>query len=437
MSEFYGRRELRRKALSKKSNLNISASMKISQSTVVCQRCGSSFSKEAVRLPNGHFYCPNCIHLGRVSSNLALVHQKEPLRTPQALKLQWTGTLAPQQISGSQQVLKAMKQKRNLLLWAVTGSGKTEMLFKGLKAALKSGERVAIASPRIDVCRELYPRLQAVFPDIDILLLYGNSEETYRYSLLTICTTHQLLRFYQAFDVLIIDEIDAFPFADNPQLAYGVAQSRLPKSSLIYLTATPSTKLLRQIKDDFTIEKIPARYHRRPLPVPKLLWWNNWWQRCASGKRLKKLIQLLKRLLAQNRVLLFCPSISLMEMLAEHLKKKFSELPIAAVHGNHPRREEIVTEMRENKYQLLLTTTILERGVTFEKLSVIVLGANHRVFNQAALIQIAGRVDRKGPPSHGEVIFIYDQMTTAMRQALREIKAMNQAGIKAGLVDEV
>ncbi|WP_265458959.1 helicase-related protein [Enterococcus sp. HY326] len=364
---------------------------------------------------------------------MALVHQKEPARIPQAVKLIWAGKLAPQQISGSQQVSKAMKQKRNLLLWAVTGSGKTEMLFKGITAALKSGERVAI----VDVCRELYPRLQAVFPEIDILLLYGSSEETYRYSLLTICTTHQLLRFYQAFDVLIIDEIDAFPFADNPQLAHGVAQSRLPKSSLIYLTATPSLKLLRQIKDDFMIEKIPARYHRRPLPVPKLLWWNKWRQRCASGKKLKKLTQLLKRLLSQNRVLLFCPSISLMEMLAEHLKKNFPELAIATVHGNHPRREEIVTEMRENKYQLLLTTTILERGVTFEKLSVIVLGANHRVFNQAALIQIAGRVDRKGPPSQGEVIFIYDEMTKAMRQALREINAMNQAGIKAGLVDEV
>lgn len=36
-------------------------------------------------------------------------------------------------------------------------------------------------------------------------------------------------------------------------------------------------------------------------------------------------------------------------------------------------------EMREAKYDIPLTTMILERGVTFERISVIVLGADHPV----------------------------------------------------------
>lgn len=40
-----------------------------------------------------------------------------------------------------------------------------------------------------------------------------------------IATTHQLLKFYQAFDLLIVDEVDAFPYVDNPVLYHAVEQA--------------------------------------------------------------------------------------------------------------------------------------------------------------------------------------------------------------------
>lgn len=33
---------------------------------------------------------------------------------------------------------------------------------------------------------------------------------------LVICTTHQLMKYYQAFDLLIIDEVDSFPLPAAP-----------------------------------------------------------------------------------------------------------------------------------------------------------------------------------------------------------------------------
>ena len=44
--------------------------------------------------------------------------------------------------------------------------------------------------------------------------------------------------------------------------------------------------------------------------------------------------------------------------------------------------------MRQQKTDILITTTILERGVTFDAVSVIVYGANHRVFTSSTLVQI-------------------------------------------------
>ncbi len=56
---------------------------------------------------------------------------------------------------------------------------------------------MCLASPRIDVCLELYKRLQDDFA-CDISLLHGESEPYFR-TPLVVATTHQLLKFYQAF----------------------------------------------------------------------------------------------------------------------------------------------------------------------------------------------------------------------------------------------
>lgn len=47
-------------------------------------------------------------------------------------------------------------QKKNSLVHAVTGSGKTEMLFDLIAECMKEGKRACIATPRIDVVNELF-----------------------------------------------------------------------------------------------------------------------------------------------------------------------------------------------------------------------------------------------------------------------------------------
>ncbi len=394
---------------------------------IVCQRCGQKIAKEHCQLPNGSYYCPFCLQFGRrVTSKDWLLSKKTKLKQPHDVHFTWTGQLTSAQRSIALNLKTNVTEKRHSLVWAVTGSGKTEMIFPVVCQVLREGGRVAIASPRIDVCHELFPRICEVFPDEAPLLLYGDSEEKYRFTHLMICTTHQLVHFYQEFDLLIIDEIDAFPFEGNAMLHYFVHQAIKEEGCFIYLTATPPQHLLDEIKDDFRIEKLPIRFHKRPLIVPELVWLEDWRNCYKKKRRMNKFLQLLQELLSENDVLVFCPSISYMQALHQKAAAHFSSSEITSVSSQDSLREEKVQKMRDKMYRVLFTTTILERGVTFENISVIVMGANHPVFSKSALVQIVGRVDRKGAYNHGRAIFFYDQMTPSIRQACHEIKEMNR-----------
>ena len=109
---------------------------------------------------------------------------------------------------------------------------------------------------------------------------------------------------------------------------------------------------------------------------------------------------------------------------------------IEAVYSEDPLRKEKVQHMREKKIPLLLTTTILERGVTFPNLDVAVFGAEDRIFTESALVQIAGRVGRSSNYPSGDITFFHYGKTNAMVKARKQILAMNQEAREKGLVDD-
>ncbi|MDF4766650.1 ATP-dependent helicase ComFA, partial [Vibrio parahaemolyticus] len=187
-------------------------------SKYICQRCGNIEQRLFAsflckRCSKVCTYCRKCITMGRVSECAVLVrgiHERKGER--ELHSLQWKGSLSLGQELAAQGVIEAIKQKESFFIWAVCGAGKTEMLFYGIEEALQKGERVCIATPRTDVVLELVPRLQEVFPSINVAALYGGSVDREKDAALVVATTHQLLRYYRAFHVMIVDEIDAFPY---------------------------------------------------------------------------------------------------------------------------------------------------------------------------------------------------------------------------------
>nr|WP_285839923.1 helicase-related protein [Alkalihalophilus marmarensis] len=369
-------------------------------------------------------YCRHCIKLGKIQECKPLIHLATSDETPflnHSSSLRWTGELSLAQEKASNSVIKAVEEKSSLLLWAVCGAGKTEMLFKGTEVAINKGERVLIATPRVDVVKELSPRLRTVFPSIPIASLYGGSKDQYINAQLVIATTHQVMRYFQSFDVVIVDEVDAFPFSYDKSLQYAIQQARKPQSSLIYLTATPTSQI-RKIPN-LEIVYVPRRYHGFSLPVPTFTWCGNWRTRF---KKLPPVVMkwLQERLEAKKPTLLFLPSVDVLKEISHLLGSQ--SIKHEAVYAADKARHEKVARFRNEEYSLLLTTTILERGITISNLDVAVLGAEDHVFTESALVQIAGRVGRSAKMPTGDVTFFHYGKTDAMVRARAQINWMNK-----------
>ena len=307
------------------------------------------------------------------------------------------------------------------------------MLFAGIEAGLLANKRICIATPRTDVVLELAPRLKRAFPHIDVAALYGGSEDRHKLAPLTVSTTHQLFRFQNAFDVIIIDEVDAFPYSADAALHYAVNKAKKQTTATIYLTATPSKQMKAQYRSGkLQAVTIPARYHRKPIPVPTMKWTGNWkkqFQKKQIPSPIKEWVN--ERIQNANTDSIIFP---------QHYDHGASSTTYFQIFKQFIRN--IQHEKKECRHyemaniQGLLTTTILERGVTIERLEVAVIGAEHEVFTESALVQIAGRVGRSFSHPTGNVTFFHYGKSQAMVEAVQHIKMMNQEAKKRGLLDE-
>ncbi|MEL3960231.1 DEAD/DEAH box helicase [Lysinibacillus endophyticus] len=399
-----------------------------------CNRCHNESQQEFVhydcaRCNKTCVYCRHCINMGRVTSCTDLIMWNGPKpKFSRKHVLDWNGAFTEAQSKASRELTESITRKNNHLVHAVCGAGKTEILFPAVLAALKKGLRVCIATPRTDVVLELFPRFQKVFANTIIHALYGNAPVQSGLAQLVIATTHQLYRFENAFDVVIVDEADAFPYTFDLALQRAVIKVKKQNSPIALVTATPSHQIHAQVKHEkWGYSFIPKRYHGHPLPVPEFqsLW--SYEKQIQSGKIPRKLLNWTETRLNNNEpFLIFFPTIKLMEIATPLFQQ--IDVNIISVHAEDPRRKEKVLKLRNEEIPGLLTTTILERGITIKNVQVAVIGAESKIFTSSALIQISGRVGRNVDFPNGEIIFYHHGITTEMDEARNEIIRLNKEG---------
>ena len=372
-----------------------------------CDRCGN----EDVRLfgiREDGVYCRKCITFN--GNEVSQV-----FRDVSSYEYELNYKLSKDQTRISKKVLSAFINKKDVLIHAVCGAGKTELVFETISYALSKKYRVGFAIPRKDVVIDLLPRFIEVFKNNVITAVYGGNTSMLGGDLV-ILTTHQLYRYSNYFDLLILDETDAFPYQGNDVLNKMFFNSL--KGNYVMLSATPNDEMVDVLtKRGGVYLKLLKRYHKYPIPVPKVII-------TILEPYPFFLIKFREYYLSNDPVLVFVPTIDEGKRLFDKMKYLFKEGEF--VYSNKRNKNEIVDSFKKGKYKYLITTSILERGITIKDLQVIVYNSDHELFKKSNLIQIAGRVGRKIDSTCGDVLFIAREETEDMRDAIDEINRCNR-----------
>lgn len=377
-----------------------------------CSICGNE-DERYLGNRKGVVYCRRCISFcgERADSNFKV--NLENHKNTYFIKY----ALSEEQDKVSLKILDNFKNKKNSLIYAVCGAGKTELVYRVIEYGLKNNLKIGFAIPRRDVVIELSKRLQGAFKDNKVISLYGGHNSELIGDIICL-TTHQLYRYERFFDLLILDEIDAFPYKDNPVL--NNIFKRSVKGNYVLMSATPSNKVIEEIlSEKGEILKLFKRYHNHPLPVPKI-------KILYFFTKYIYIIKKLKEYQKENKpVLIFVATID--ESKEVYEKIKYFVKQGYYVNSRAKKRPQIIEDFRNGKYKYLVTTSVLERGVTLPNLQVIIFNADHTLFNEPALVQISGRAGRTINYPKGDVIFIASKKTSSMESAIKKISGFNSS----------
>lgn len=320
----------------------------------------------------------------------------------------------PFQKEVSAKALEILQSGKDVLIYAAAGAGKTEISLESICWYLAQGKKVCFAISRRQVVIEIASRLSKNFPELKVIAVCEGMTKITDADLI-VCTTHQLYRYPFCFDLLILDELDAFPYAGNQVLEAIASQSCIGQKML--LSATPDAKSLRAIENhEMEMVNLFKRPHQKPLCVPDVV-------TCSKFRMVIKIIRKCKKHIRNGKqVLLFVPRIADTRWMKWVLKPFFA---VDVIHSKSKDKDEIMARFHARKSMVLICTTLLERGITVPSVQVIVYRADHLVFTTASLIQIFGRAGRSFKDPYGEGTAYIQSPSKALNECLSQLNHMN------------
>ncbi|HNZ08966.1 MAG TPA: helicase-related protein [Bacillota bacterium] len=406
-----------------------------------CSSCGSSCC----------LICGECAAMGSVSeceplyAMPAAPGKKEADRRHEPV-LRYELTSAQKRASGKIRDWYLEGKGDEALVWAVCGAGKTEVSFAAMAEALNRGEKVLYAAPRRDVVAEIGERIQSAFPQASCSSYYsGSTARSNRLTNITVATTHQALRFYRCFDLTVLDEVDAFPYQGSRMLEHAVRRARYETGKTIFMSATPSKQLMDDSKKGLILTaRISARHHGHPLPVPEVAAIGPLSSGMISNDKVvppSGLMDAVKESLVEgHKHFVFVPRKAAAEAVSKTilgaLEKEAEHNPVVGwSHSSDPDRERKRRAFTAGGMDVLVCTSIMERGVTVPGCDVTVLGADKdSVFDYRSLVQMAGRAGRQKARPTGRVTFVCEKPNADIKQAIEIITEMNDDALKNGFL---
>ena len=313
---------------------------------------------------------------------------------------------------------------RRRVVMGDVGSGKTLVI---LASAAMNYPRISyLMAPTSILAEQIYAEARRLLPpQIKVLLVKSGDREPNFAGAHLIIGTHALLYHELApSNLIMVDEQHRFGSNQREKIARLTGSGEF-RAHFIQFSATPIPRTLSMIQSELV-----SFSFLKQLPFEKRIE-----TKILQNDGFTGFMQDLRReLAAGNQAIIVYPLVQQsessvyqsLEEAAPFWKAQFADVMIT--HGSDKDKEEILRRFRDEG-RLLITTTIVEVGISLPRLSVILIVGAERM-GLASLHQLRGRVGRKGQAGR---CYLYTKLKSPP-QRLREFAATLD-GFKVANID--
>jgi transcription-repair coupling factor (superfamily II helicase) len=331
------------------------------------------------------------------------------------------------QLRAIEEVLADLRQERPMdrVVCGDVGFGKTEVALRAAFKVVMDGRQVAVLVPTTVLAQQHYKTFTERFKDypmvVEMLSRFRTKEEQVsvvdrlkKGSVDVVIGTHRLLQKDMGFKelgLLVVDEEHRFGVKAKEKLKF------LKKDvDVITLSATPIPRTLHMaitgIKDLSIIDTAPLDRLAVRTYVVKF-----------NDETIRKAVT--QELERGGQVFFVHNVIHNIAVVHEHLRKLLPDARIALAHGQMHGRllEKIMLDFINNKYDILLSTNIVESGLDIPNVNTVFINNAHR-FGLADLYQLRGRVGRSKRQAYAYMLVPKEEVLT--REALMRLKILEE-----------
>uniref|UniRef100_A0A7V3E8N0 Transcription-repair-coupling factor n=1 Tax=Ignavibacterium album TaxID=591197 RepID=A0A7V3E8N0_9BACT len=333
----------------------------------------------------------------------------------------------PDQARATEEIKQDMQSENPMdrLICGDVGFGKTEVAVRAAFKAAQDGKQVAVLVPTTILAEQHFntfsDRLSQFPVRIAVLSRFQSKQKQKEIIKLLeegkidiIIGTHRLLSKdvkFKDLGLLIIDEEHRFGVTAKEKLR----QMRVNIDTLT-LTATPIPRTLNLSllgARDLSIIATPPP-NRQPIYTS------------VSVFNIQKIREWILREVSRNGQVYFVHDrVQTIGKLSEYLQRHIPEIKIGIAHGQltPTKLEEVIHDFLNKKYDVLLSTKIIESGIDIPNVNTIIVNRADR-FGLAELHQLRGRVGRSDRQAYA--YFIVPSLTGITKKALRRLQAIEE-----------
>lgn len=347
----------------------------------------------------------------------------------------------PDQIKAIREIKLDMQKEKPMdrLLVGDVGFGKTEVALRAAFKAIDSGKQVAFLVPTTILAEQHYATMLERFKDfpVNVAMLCRFQTEKEADEIATnlsngkidiVVGTHRILSRdikFKNLGLLIIDEEQRFGVKHKEKL------KKLKNNiDVLTLTATPIPRTLHMsmigVRDLSVMETPPA--NRYPI------------QTYVTEETPNIVREACLRELARNGQIFFLHNkIQDIDQKVAYLSQLIPEARIEYIHGRMSERqlEDIMLRFTQKKFDILVTTTIIETGVDLPNVNTLLV-ENADTYGLSQLYQLRGRIGRSSRLAYAYFLYKRDKVLTEVSEkrlnAIRDFTALG-SGFKIAMRD--